>query len=148
MKVREYMNENYVLAMYDVRGIQDYIYRTPKVKDTIGASKIVEDIIPEALVNAITKVKEQSSNEITYDIDWADEKGPLQFCESDKDVQVLYIGGGNAFVLFSSRELCDLIAKSMSVYVIRRTYSMQLATACVPYSGDYQRDLQRRRNEG
>ncbi len=27
-----------VLAMYDVRGIQKYIFKTPKVKDARGAS--------------------------------------------------------------------------------------------------------------
>ena len=25
-----------VLAMYDIRGIQDYIYRTPHIKDAMG----------------------------------------------------------------------------------------------------------------
>ena len=30
-----------VLAMYDAKGIQEYIYRTDKVKDVIGASYIV-----------------------------------------------------------------------------------------------------------
>ena len=34
-----------VLAMYDVRGIQNYIYRTPHIKDAMGASIIIEDII-------------------------------------------------------------------------------------------------------
>ena len=30
-----------VLAMYDVRGIQKYIFRTNKIKEIIGASNIV-----------------------------------------------------------------------------------------------------------
>ena len=38
-----------VLAMYDVRGIQNYIYRTPHIKDAMGASIIIEDIIVNAL---------------------------------------------------------------------------------------------------
>ena len=38
-----------VLAMYDIRGIQDYIYRTPHIKDAMGASLIIEDILKDAL---------------------------------------------------------------------------------------------------
>ena len=37
-----------VLAMYDIRGIQDYIYRTPHIKDAMGASLIIEDILKNA----------------------------------------------------------------------------------------------------
>ena len=44
-----------VLAMYDVRGIQNYIYRTPHIKDAMGASIIIEDIIVNALEDACKK---------------------------------------------------------------------------------------------
>ena len=33
-----------VIAMYDVRGIQRYIYRTPHIQDAMGASSIIEGI--------------------------------------------------------------------------------------------------------
>ena len=46
-----------VLAMYDVRGIQNYIFRTAKVKDAIGASAIVEDVIEKAIEDACKKEK-------------------------------------------------------------------------------------------
>ena len=44
--------EQRVLALYDVRGIQKYIYRTSKLKDAMGASRLVEDIIFHALEDA------------------------------------------------------------------------------------------------
>ena len=31
-------DNNYVLAMYDIRGKQDFIYRSSKMKEIIGAS--------------------------------------------------------------------------------------------------------------
>ena len=37
-------NDSKVLVMYDVRGIQNYIFRTTKLKDAIGASVLVENI--------------------------------------------------------------------------------------------------------
>ena len=33
------------IYMYDVRGIQDYVFRTNKMKEIIGASLLVEDLI-------------------------------------------------------------------------------------------------------
>ena len=46
-----------VLAMYDVRGIQNYIYRTPHIKDAMGASIIIEDIIVNASRRCMPKTK-------------------------------------------------------------------------------------------
>ena len=34
-----------VLAMYDVRGIQSYIFKSNKAKEIIGASVLVADVI-------------------------------------------------------------------------------------------------------
>ena len=38
-----------VLAMYDVRGIQSYIFKSNAAKEIIGASKLVEKIVTEGL---------------------------------------------------------------------------------------------------
>lgn len=48
--------ETRILAMYDVRGIQKYIYRTARVKDAMGASLLVENIIYDALKTAVGSV--------------------------------------------------------------------------------------------
>ncbi|MBE5864581.1 MAG: hypothetical protein E7292_00015 [Lachnospiraceae bacterium] len=45
--MREELRKGEVLAMYDVRGIQKYIFRTNKIKEIIGASSVVENIITE-----------------------------------------------------------------------------------------------------
>ena len=39
------------LYMYDVRGIQDYVFRTNKMKEIIGASLLVEDLIKKIFIN-------------------------------------------------------------------------------------------------
>lgn len=125
-----------VLAMYDVRGIQNYIYRTDKVKDAIGASYIVENIILRALEESVKRVE----GVISYQTEWYDSKGPLNYVEKDMDVQVLFIGGGNAYVLFRSRELCVQINQMMSKYVLEHTYSLQLAVAICGKTGRYADD--------
>lgn len=125
------------LAMYDVRGIQDYIYKTAKVQDAIGASAIVEDIISEALKEAVEK------EELSYDLEWYDENGVLPYDvskASDTDVQVLYIGGGNAFVSFQDEDICQRINHRMSRYVLEKTYSLQLAIAVTDQTENYAKD--------
>ena len=43
------LQEKEVLAMYDVRGIQGYIFKSNVAKEIIGASVLVEKIITESL---------------------------------------------------------------------------------------------------
>ena len=38
LAMRDELNQSAVLAMYDVRGIQSYIFRTNEVREIIGAS--------------------------------------------------------------------------------------------------------------
>ena len=122
-----------VIAMYDIRGIQKYVYRTQKIKDAMGASALVENIIERAL--------EEASKEYKTELQWYDDKGVLPFEEKDLAVQVLFIGGGNAYVLFENEHICQKINKHMSRYVLEKTYSLQLAAAYVlkteRYSEDY-----------
>ena len=132
----------HVLVMYDVRGIQEYIFRTAKLRDAIGASAIVEDIVEDAL-------KDAGGLGNRMQLQWYDEKnGPLDYRENEADdIQVLYIGGGNAFVVFSSRELAVRVNKRMAKYVIDKTYSLQLATAIVDKTDNYQKDFRNIRLE-
>lgn len=127
-----------VLAMYDVRGIQNYIYRNPKVKDAMGASALVEHIIEKALKEAAGK-----DENLRTQLKWCDENGPLPFEPKDEDVYVLYIGGGNAYVSFRDAPLCRQINRYMSKYIIEHTYSLQLATAFVDQTGDYKKDYEK-----
>ena len=131
-----------VIAMYDVRGIQKYIYRTPKVRNAIGASYIVEHIIEDALKYAIESIKNEQTDgagnknpyvNIKVKLEWYDkEKEKDCICgynEENNDVEVLFIGGGNAFVSYSSIDLCRNINQRMSKYTLVNSYSFQLAVA-------------------
>lgn len=139
------MSDKYVLAMYDVRGIQNYIFKTTKLKDAIGASAIVEDIIEDALIAAIKDISQKKecgeiSCNIEIKIDSLKEYAFQEYEENKYDIQVLYIGGGNGVVIYSSKELCIEINKAMSMYVLEKTYSLQLAVAYVDKTDDYSHD--------
>lgn len=127
--------EKQVVAMYDIRGIQKYIFRTQKVKEAIGASAIVEDIIEDALRDAVDKIKKETS--IRVNLSWKDDQGPKEFEMEDYDIQVLFIGGGNAFVLYENRALCLKVNRLMAYYILENTYSLQLAVAIVDKKDSY-----------
>lgn len=142
-----------VISMYDVRGIQKYIYRTPKVRNAIGASYIVEHIIEDALKYAIESIKNEQTDgagnknpyvNIKVKLEWYD-KGKEKDCicgynEENNDVEVLFIGGGNAFVSYSSIDLCRNINQRMSKYTLVNSYSFQLAVAIHEKSDNYSND--------
>lgn len=130
-----------VLAMYDVRGIQKYIFKTIKVQDARGASGLIENIIVDAMEAAISSIKSRPEYEnIKTETEWFDENGPINYSNNDNDVQILFSGGGNASFLFSSGELCLEINKLMSKYILENTYSLQLAIAFINKTENYSND--------
>ena len=135
------MEQEAVLAMYDVRGIQKFIFRTNKVKEIMGASCLVEDIIGKALKFALEKEKALECSVISWEKKEDEDKEELVFL-SNKEIQaqVLFIGGGNAYVLFRSRDLAVRVNKKMSRYILDHTYSLQLAVAMVEKTDSYKKD--------
>lgn len=128
-----------VLAMYDVRGIQKYIFRTEKVQDAVGASAIVENIILDALRYAVKSMTPSPS----MDEKWCHGKEIFPFERGKAEVQMLFVGGGSAYVIFRDRELCLELNRRMSAYVMKRTYSLQLAAAVVNCTEDYREDYEK-----
>lgn len=129
-----------VLAMYDVRGIQNYIFRTNYIKEIIGASVIVENIILDGIKDMLSK-KSDWKNEcfvLDWEKEWKDEE--TIFGNPDIQMQVLFIGGGNAYVLFKEKNICREVNRYLSKYILEQTYSLQLAVAVVDYTGDYKND--------
>ncbi len=128
---------NAVLAMYDVRGIQSYIFKTNKVREIMGASFIVRDIIMDGIKKWISK-KDPSK----YLCDWQN-SDTCRFLEDEKiEMEVLFIGGGNAYVLYRNKELCKEANRYLARYVLDQTYSLNLAVAYVEKSDSYMHDYQ------
>ena len=130
------MGQEAVLAMYDVRGIQKFIFRTNKVKEIMGASRLVENIIYDTLKFAL---EEEGVSERSV-VSWEDEEELVFLSDETVQAQVLFIGGGNAYILFRSRDLAVRVHKRMSRFILDHTYSLQLAAALVEKTDSYKRD--------
>lgn len=130
-----------VLAMYDVRGIQKYIFRTNKIKEIIGASNIVENIIIDGLQDIINRMNWDPELYIT---DWEEDANEEEFLKNEKvQMQVMFIGGGNAYVLFRQGETCGIVNRELAKYVLENTYSLNLAAAVVEKTDDYKEDYRK-----
>ncbi|MBO4926729.1 MAG: hypothetical protein J5379_00540 [Clostridiales bacterium] len=138
--MREELMKTEVLAMYDVRGIQSYIFRTNRIKEIMGASNIVENIMTRGL-EEIRKAKSWNPNKFIVEWNSPGTQDNIEFLsDSTVQMQVMYIGGGNAYVLFRSRELCSEVNRALAKYVFENTYSLQLAVAVVEMTNDYALD--------
>lgn len=130
-----------LLAMYDVRGIQNYIFKTNKIKDIIGASNLVENIILEGL-NAIIKNDKDLSKTACL-TDWENDDSEAFLSDESIQMQVLFIGGGNAYVLYRNKDICTKLNRGLSKYILEHTYSLNLAVAVIDKTDNYNDDYKK-----
>jgi hypothetical protein len=90
-----------IIALYDITGIQNYVYGSNKLKDNIGASNLVEKCFDCFFVNSIKKFYKEENFRTNWDQDteWK--------YEDDQNLvgEIVYIGGGNALVVFENVEV-------------------------------------------
>ncbi len=80
-----------ILTIYDISGIQSFIFATNKLKEIIGASIIVNKILHREIPRLFGEAEDDwAENEFTFD--------------SHDKTKTIYIGGGNALVMYDSPE--------------------------------------------
>jgi len=130
-------NEPY-LVMYDIRGIQNYIFKTNHAKEIVGASELVDSIIMNGLTAYIDTLED--SVRPYYMTDWRNDDETAFLNHEDIIMQLLFIGGGNAYVLFRNRDYCRLMNRFLGKYVLEQTYSLNLAVAMWKKTDSYAYD--------
>ena len=135
-----------VLAVYDFRSKQEFIYRTNRMREITGASELIAGMYERFLncENLIGRIRN----------DWAG-RDPSELCDQtgmpsfgdDEIGTVVYEGGGNLCVLYRNRECYVQANRVFSMLVLEEAYSLSLIAACAPWecSGDPDRDFDRAR---
>ena len=122
----EQTEKNYI-AVYDTRGIQEYIFRTNYAKEIVGASCLIDSLIIKGLSEYVKTLDKETQKQ--YMVDWKNDN-PLEFLNNKNIVmQVMFIGGGNAYVLFRDRAACQEVNRFLGKYVLEKTYSLNVAIA-------------------
>ena len=137
--MREELKDKEVLAMYNVRRIQSYIFKSNAAKEIVGASELIEGII----VNGLKDYREslEESEKEKYMLDWMqDDAQAFLKAGSPVQMQVLFVGGGNAYVLFRTREICKKVNRYLGKYLLKETYSLNLAIAVIEKTDSYEND--------
>lgn len=105
---------NKIAALYDVTGIQDYIFSSVKLKENIGASIAVQKVLDIFLKDAIKSACPNAA------MDW-EEYPEIKIRDQDLDAEVIYSGGGNALVIFKNEDLYKKVNRRLSVRILEET---------------------------
>lgn len=108
----------YVLAMYDVRGKQEFIYRSNSLKEIVGGSWIIRDIYDDYLLG--------KSNDGECKIVGDDKPFSIKNFEDSmddisqkKDGEIVYRGGGNFLVLFRDEDALKRINRYFTKKILQ-----------------------------
>jgi hypothetical protein len=129
-----------VLTVFDVRGIQEFIFRTNAVKEIIGGSLIVKEMLMECFKSACNDVFEKE-----MDFKWENRK--FTFDRLGDDMKIIYEGGGNIVALFTDTEKYKKVYRRMNETILEKTYSLSIASACTEMTGNYNEDRKRLQQE-
>ena len=139
--------EKSILAVYDVSGIQEYIFATSRISENAGASWIVGHVLKEQLPQAILSVVEKTmgGKAITK---WQNEGYFRMKEEPDLSAEIVYIGGGSAVVAYRKRSIYNEVNKAFARCLVETSYTLSLATAHIETEfQDYGSDMGKLLNE-
>ncbi len=128
----EYSN---ILALYDCRSKQGYIYRTNRVKEIAGASCLLTDLFMSFF--------KDEKNGFRINADWkqnAPENYLQYFNDSELDAEIIYEGGGNLCVIYKDKETYLKINRALSKKVLDDTFGVSIIASAVPVTGNFVQD--------
>lgn len=125
-----------VLALYDCRSKQEYIYRTNKVKEIMGASKILTDLFKDFFTDTNKNFKFNTNWEKTE----APENYLAEFEKSGNDGEIVYEGGGNLCMIYKDKETYIAVNRELSKKVIRETFGVSIIASFTEVTDNFVED--------
>lgn len=126
------------LAMYDMIGIQDFIFSSHKMKENVGASNIVASVLRNFLPEAIKEIC--AGNCI---VDWKEipESNFQMPTNNSLQTEIIYIGGGNALVAYRDKATYKKVNEKLSEKMLKVFYNLKYMAACRETEfDDFQKD--------
>lgn len=110
-------------VLIDTVSIQEYVYSSNKLKENIGASFLVEKIYKDVLKEALKQT-------FGKDIDingWRIKPKHVIITQGNDEVEIGYIGGGNALVLFKDKDKTVEFIKNYTKLLLIKTPGLKAA---------------------
>lgn len=124
-------DDQFLLAVYDISGIQEYIFASNRLRENIGGSYIVGSMMRTHFPKVLKQVASERNGEVMTD--W--EKAPFRlFDYANALAEVIYIGGGNALAVYRDWKLYNEVNKQFSLAVIQESYTLTLVTEVIAFS--------------
>ena len=118
------MAENgYVLCMYDIRGKQEFIYKSSKLKEIVGASLIIRDLFEDYLYDAAKTCRDEMNKKSKVKEEYKDKDAIFRYDPNEDKLkkfsfrdfedrmngnqyigEIVYDGGGNFLLLYKNKE--------------------------------------------
>ncbi len=145
------MSDNkYVLAMYDVRGKQEFIFRTNKLQEIVGASWIIRDVFKDYLSKAAEDTGSNGkgifglhdrTQKNTKPEDFNREAFETRICDGYVG-ELVYDGGGNLLAIFKDEQTFNEVTYKFSKTVLEKIGSLLIQSTCVEIKNfdDYEND--------
>lgn len=128
-----------ILALYDCRSKQEYIYRTNIVQEITGASELLRSLF--------TDFFEDKNNGFKIKSDWKNEKAPENFLDvfnsEGYDAEIVYEGGGNLCVIFKDKETYISVNKALSKQVLEKTFAVSIIASATEVTDNFAEDRKR-----
>ena len=163
--------KDYVLCMYDIRGKQEFIYKSSKLKEIVGASLIIRDLFIDYLYDA-AKVYRDCINEefkgsdavFRYDPN-EDKLKKFSFRDFEDRMngnqyigEIVYDGGGNFLMLYKNEEAMKKTTEIFTKKILKEIGTLKVVATYIgnirednyhsddsKNPGDYERLYQRHR---
>ena len=142
--------KDYVLCMYDIRGKQEFIYKSSKLKEIVGASLIIRDLFKDYLYDA-AKVYRDCINEefkgsdavFRYDPN-EDKLKKFSFKEFEERMngnqyigEIVYDGGGNFLMLYKNEEAMKKTTEIFTKKILKEIGTLRVVAT---YIGNIRED--------
>lgn len=129
-------DNTYILAMYDIRGKQNFIYKSNRMKEIVGASYLIRDCFKEFLYPAAAECFGKGIfcyKDCTEESDGAfTEEGFKKHMNQDGYIgEVVYDGGGNFFVLYKDKGAYQKVNRHFYRRLLEGTYSLWVLTSYI-----------------
>jgi len=117
-------------VLLDTVSIQKYIFSSNRLKENLGASSIVENIFEKDIQDTIIGILPDLKERDDVFIRWKNsERGSFDLLDKDREVEVGYMGGGNAILFFRDDSTARAFARQFTRKVLIEKPGVKLALA-------------------